>query len=79
MTDSWRSVLKARLSFQPRWTKNTHKYFYSFHTKYTYGIIKILKANKMCFETQMPRTRPIPEVAVIVKTKIQGQGKKLWH
>jgi hypothetical protein len=26
-----------------------------------------------------PRTRPIPEVAVIVKTKIQGQGQKLWH
>jgi hypothetical protein len=32
--------------------------------------------NKMCYETQMPCTRQIPEVAIIIKT--QGQDLKIY-
>jgi hypothetical protein len=30
----------------------------------------------MCYETQMPRTKQIPEVAIVVKT--QGQNFKIY-
>jgi hypothetical protein len=38
-----------------------------------------LPKTRCVLKHKCPRTRPIPEVAVIVKTKIQGQGQKLWH
>jgi hypothetical protein len=43
-------------------------------------VVPAQQAKTRCvLKHKCPRTRPIPEVAVIVKTKIQGQGKKLWH
>jgi hypothetical protein len=36
----------------------------------------VKKKNKMFYEKQMPRTRKIPEVAIIVKT--QGQDFKIF-
>jgi hypothetical protein len=34
------------------------------------------KQNKMCYETQMPPTKKIPEVAIIVKT--EGQDFEIY-
>jgi hypothetical protein len=36
----------------------------------------VTEKNKMCYEKQMPRTRQILEVAIIVK--IQGQDFKIY-